>query len=75
MEMYYLKNKLYVEIDENINRDLINNLQSRLYRIIDDYAINEVVLNILTNEHYNQEIFDDFINDYNSKYKGRLTIK
>lgn len=75
MEMYYLKNKLYVNVEENINQNLVTSLQRRIYRIIDDYAINEVILNILTNEHYDSKLLDEFIDDYNSKYNGRLTIK
>ena len=67
MELYYLKNKLYVYVEENLNQNLVTSLQRRIYRIIDDYAFNEVILNILTNEHYDSKLLDEFIDDYNSK--------
>ncbi len=74
MEIFYRDKKLYVNIDENINNNNIANIKRKMYNIINMYAINDVILNVLTDSHYDQKVLDDLIDDYNEKYNGNITI-
>lgn len=75
MNMFYKDNVLYINIEEVINFTLVSKIQQKMYRIIDDYAINNVILNILTNERYDKTLLDDLINDYNGKYRGNIIVR
>ena len=75
MEIYYRDKKLFVDIDEAINLQTITGLKSKMYNIINMYAINDVVLNILTDTHFDQKLLDDLVADYSSRYNGHIKIK
>ena len=75
MEMIYTNNTLYINIEERINFTLIKNLQRRMYRIIDSYHINNIQINILNDTHFDITLLHDLINDYKSKYSGKLIVK
>lgn len=75
MEIYYRNKKLFVDIDEAINLQTITGLKNKMYNIINMYAINDVVLNILTDTHFDQKLLDDLVADYSSRYNGHIKIK
>ncbi len=75
MEMIFTNNTLYVNIEDRINFSLINKLQHKLYRIIDNYNINNIEINILNDYHYDKSLINEFIEDYKNKYSGHLIIK
>ncbi len=75
MEMIYTNNTLYINIDDRINFTLIKNLQRRMYRILDSYYINNIEINILNDTYYDRTLLQDLINDYKSKYSGKLIVK
>lgn len=75
MEMIYANNILYINIEERINFTLIKNLQRRMYRIVDSYHINNIQINILNDSHFDTSLIQDLVNDYKSKYNGKLIVK
>ncbi|MGN1371008.1 MAG: hypothetical protein ACI4XM_01825 [Candidatus Coprovivens sp.] len=75
MEMIYTDNTLYINIEDRINFTLIKNLQRRMYRILDSYHINNIEINILNDTYYDISLLQDLINDYKSKYSGKLIVK
>ncbi len=75
MELIYMGNTLYVNIEERINFSLISRLQKKLYRIIDLYHINNIEINIFNNTYYDKTLITELISDYKSKYNGVLTVK
>lgn len=75
MEMIYTENTLYINIEDRINFTLVKNLQRRMYRIIDSYHINNIQINILNDTYYDMSLLQDLINDYKSKYSGKLIVK
>ncbi len=75
MEMIYANNILYINIEERINFTLIKNLQRRMYRIVDSYHINNIQINILNDSHFDISLIQDLVNDYKSKYNGKLIVK
>lgn len=70
-----MDNKLFITIEERINFSFIRKLQNKLYRILKQYSIQNIELNILNNEHFDSSLLDDFINDYNSKFQGIMIVK
>ncbi len=74
MEIYYRDKKLFVDIDETINLQTITGLKNKMYNIINMYAINDVILNILTATHFDQKLLDDLVADYQSNYNGHIKI-
>ena len=75
MEMIYTNNTLYVNIEERINFSLINKLRHKVYRIIDNYHIKNIEINILNNQHYDTSLITELIEDYKTKYNGNLIVK
>lgn len=74
MNIYYMNNTLYVNLNDYIDDMSINNLKSRVFNILDDYDIKNIVLNIISNNKDNY-LIDEFIKEYHSKYSGNLLIK
>lgn len=75
MEMFFSKNTLYINIEDRINFTLINKLQTKLYRIIDSYQINNIEINILNESYYDKSLITDLIQDYKIKYNGNIIVK
>ena len=74
MNIYYTDNTLYVNLNEYIDDMNLNILKSRVFNILDDYDIENIVLNIITNNK-NNYLIDDFIKEYRKKYNGNILIK
>lgn len=75
MEIFYRDRKLFINIEEKMNRFLINELKRRMSYIIDAYTIEDIVLNFLTNTYYSKELVEELINDCKDRYNGRITVK
>lgn len=75
MEMTYKDNILHINIEDRINFSLIKKLKHRMFYLIDSYAIDEIILYVNSNEHYDSSLLYDLINEYNQKYIGKLTVK
>ena len=52
----------------------VNTLKSRVFNILDDYDIENIVLNIISSNKDNY-LIDEFIKEYHKKYHGNLLIK
>lgn len=74
MNIYYTDNTLYVNLNDYIDDMNLNILKSRVFNILDDYDIENIVLNIITNNK-NNYLIDDFIKEYRKKYNGNILIK
>lgn len=74
MKITYTNNILYINIEDRINFSLIKKLKHRLFYLIDSYAFQEIILNI-NDEHYDESLISELINEYNIKYSGKLIVK
>lgn len=74
MEIFYKKDTLYVDIDDYVDQELVRDVRRKVFSIIDDYDIDNIVLNII-GDNRNSQLLDDFIDEYRSKYGGNMTIK
>jgi len=74
MEIYYNDKTLYVNLDELRNNSTLKLLKTRVFNIINDYDIENIVLNLI-NDNKNNDLLDEFIYEYEKKYHGNLLIK
>ncbi len=73
MDFYYKNETLYVDITNDINLDTISILQKRLFRIIDDYGIDKIIISLFG--YNDKELLNLFKKAYYQRYKGYMLIK
>lgn len=74
MEIFYKQDTLFVNLDEDVNQENISNVKRKVFNIIDDYDIDNIVLNIIGSIK-DDEALDNFVKEYQMKYDGKLSIK
>lgn len=74
LNIFYNDNTLYVNLDEYLDDYVLNKLKKRVFNILEDYDIENIVLNIVTNNK-NNYLLDDFIREYKKKFRGNLIVK
>ena len=74
LNIFYNDNTLYVNLDEYLDDYVLNKLKKRVFNILEDYDIENIVLNIVTSNK-NNYLLDDFIKEYKKKFRGNLIVK
>ncbi|MGM9834905.1 MAG: hypothetical protein ACI31M_03925 [Bacilli bacterium] len=75
MDIFYTDDTLYVNFSRiNSGNDIIK-LKKRVFKILEDYSIDNVVLNIVTDDNISKEMIDSFINEYNNRFNGKIIMK
>ena len=74
LNIFYNDNTLYVNLDEYLDDYVLNKLKKRVFNILVDYDIENIVLNIVTSNK-NSYLLDDFIREYKKKFRGNLIVK
>lgn len=74
MDIYYNDHILYVNLVEMMDEGKMGLMKRRVFNILDDYDIDNIVLNIVGNNDLGL-LLDGFIKEYYQKYNGKLTIK
>ncbi len=74
MNMVYDDDTLYITINEKVNEFLYNKLRKRVFTIISDYAIEKIVLNLVSDDK-NNLLVEEFINEFNNKYNANILVK
>ena len=70
MDIYYTNETLYVKM-KDITTSAMNIMQRRVFRIIEDYDIDNIVIN--TNDPHS-DLFIPFVSAYRKKHHGNLRI-
>ena len=73
MEIYYQNEILYVNVENDITLDTIAILERRIFKIIDDYATDKIIVRILGKS--NKELLNQFKKKYYHKFTGFLMIQ
>ena len=73
MNIYYTEKTLYVNVENNLDMDLLNNLKKKVFGILDDYNIENIVIQKGYND--NKVLLDDFVNEYKNKYNGNIKVR
>ena len=74
LNIFYNDNTLYVNLVEYLDDYVLNKLKKRVFNILEDYDIENIVLNIVTSNK-NSYLLDDFIREYKKKFRGNLIVK
>lgn len=75
MDIFYTDNTLYVNMDNVSSSSDVNRMKKRVFKILEDYSIDNVVLNIVTDDSISSDLLDSFIEEYNQKYNGKIIMK
>ena len=75
MDLYYQNETLYIDITSDLDELGYSRLKSKIFRIIEDYGVDKVVIQnhhqIFHNRHYLRQMKQDFY----EKYPGDFFIK
>lgn len=74
MELYYQNETLFVDIDTILDEESTHLLKSRIFRIIDDYDIDHIILNNREKTKNKQALYQ-MQTEYHRKYDGSFLIK
>lgn len=74
MNIFYNDNTLFVNIYEELNSYNVNRLKLRVFKIVTEYDIENVVLSI-NNCKKNSYLLKDFINEYEATFNGHIKAK
>lgn len=74
MDIFYTKKTLFVNFDDSVTIENVRMLENRVFRILDNYDIDNIVVKILSSDYFDNQMFDDFINNYKMNYNGNLRI-
>lgn len=74
-DITYTKDTLIVNLSGIMNKKDINILKKKLYNIILDYGINNIIIDIKKITLMDKDNFYHFLDDYDSRFKGYLEVK
>ena len=74
MNMVYKDETLYVDIFGGEEIDNINHIKRQMFSVLNEYEMNNVVINIIGGSTYNKALINDLIYDYHKNYKGNMII-
>ena len=75
MDIFYTDNTLYVNMDNIASSNEVLKMKRRVFKILEDYNIDKLVLNIVTDDKISSDLLDSFIEEYNSKFTGTIVMK
>lgn len=73
-EIEFSKNTLYVNLEGNVNRDNLIKLKGKIYYVIDEYNVFNIVTNVQNSEYVDTIAFYNFLDEYDIKYGGNLIV-
>ena len=68
----YLRKALYVTLSGICSKDSVKKFKKKLYYVINEYNINNIVVNLKMVE--NKESIYDLLDEYDIKYGGDLVV-
>ena len=74
MNMVYDDDTLYVTVNDKVNEYLYSRLRKRVFNIVNDYAIEKIVLNLVADDK-NNILVAEFIEEFNKNYTANITIR
>ncbi len=75
MNLYYQNETLYVDVETFLTREDIEFLKNKLFHIIENYDIDQIIINNKTKQLINRYYLNKIRQEYNNRYQGRMSIK
>ena len=73
MDIFYTNETLYVNMNNKASNNDIETMQKRVFKIINDYEIDNIVLN-LGPDVKSKNILTGFIDEYHKNHNGNLKV-
>ena len=74
MNIPYTNETLYVNLLEHIDLDSLAILKKRIFRIINDYDIDNIIINVIGGDKKNP-LLKELVSEYYNRYTGKLVVK
>lgn len=74
MNIFYNNNTLYINLEDEINEYSMNKLRSRVFKIVRDYEIDDVILKVDSYKKDNY-LLKNFLNDFERNFGGHIKVK
>lgn len=75
LKMVYQDNTLFITMSGVYTNKGINKLKQKIYNIVDEYGINDIVIDKKGIKFMNGSNFYDMLDEYDEKYGGNITIE
>lgn len=72
--LIYSDDVLYVNVEGNLSKKGVTNLQKKMYSVISEYGIQDIVIDIKGTSKIDKNAFYDMLDDYDNRYGGNLKI-
>ncbi len=73
-DIEFSKNTLFIDTEGPINKKNILKLKKKLYYIIEEYSIGDIVLNIKKSNDIDEQALYNFLDEYDEMYGGNITL-
>lgn len=73
-DIEFSKNTLYINLEGVVNKDNLGKLKKRMYYIIEEYNIFDIVIDIKKISNIDSDAFYAFLDEYDIKYGGNLVV-
>ena len=73
-EIIYSKNTLYITVEGMLLKRQIHMLKRKIYYIINEYSVEDIVLDLKRIDGIDKPAFYEFLDEYDIKYGGNLMV-
>lgn len=73
-DIEYSRNTLYINVTGIVNKKNVGELKRKMYYIIDEYGIGNIIIDIKGVINMDKDAFYQFLDDYDVEYGGNLNI-
>ena len=74
-EFVYHNRTLFINLSGDYNRKTIGTLKNKMYSIIEQYGIDDIIINKQMISTMDNNAFYDMLDDYDVKYGGKLIVE
>ncbi len=75
MDIFYTNETLYVNMIEAVDNLNFTRMKKKVYKILEDYKIQNIELKFINDNNINKEIVDSFIEESKCKYHAKVKYK
>jgi UTP:GlnB (protein PII) uridylyltransferase len=74
MNMIYKDDTLFVDLVGEVGMKEINMMKERVFSVLNQYEVDNVVINVKNTFRLNRNVMNTFIDEYHKNYKGNILI-
>ena len=75
MDIIYKNDTLFVELVGDVDTLTVSEMQKKLFSVLDQYDVENVVINVRGIFNLDRKIFNTVINEYHKNYRGKIMIE